>query len=261
MLQAVRMSPRPKPRPKGHLSEIFASLQGEGAYAGRRHLFVRFAGCDLRCRYCDTPDSLSRVSRCRVEYPGGELEELDNPIGPERLALVVSRFRAEDPTIEMISATGGEPMLQHSFIERWLTESAPMLPVMLETHAMATRGLAGLLSHLAVVSADIKLPSNSGEQGWSAHREFLAGCARSGVDLYVKVPVDDGTALEEIRRAAAIVAEVAPRATIFVQPITDPQTGQWRLNPARVGTVLAAVAAEQNRVAFRPQLHKLVGIR
>jgi organic radical activating enzyme len=252
----------PRERPGvGHLSEIFVSFQGEGAYAGDRHLFVRFAGCDLRCRYCDTPESLVRVPRCRVEYPDGEREVLDNPLDPAELARVVARFRIEDPTIAMIAATGGEPMLQHAFIERWLVETPPGLPVLLETHAMATRGLAGLLPHLSAVSADIKLPSNSGEQGWSAHRAFLETCARSDVGLYVKMPVDDGTALDEVRRGAALVAQAAPRAVLFVQPITDPTTGRWRLGSSRLGAVLAATAVHDGRLAFRPQLHKLVGIR
>ena len=46
----------------GYLSEIFVSFQGEGAHVGYRHLFVRLAGCNLRCRYCDTPDSRERTT-------------------------------------------------------------------------------------------------------------------------------------------------------------------------------------------------------
>lgn len=37
------------------ISEIFASIQGEGQYTGTPSIFVRASGCNLRCHFCDTP--------------------------------------------------------------------------------------------------------------------------------------------------------------------------------------------------------------
>lgn len=37
------------------INEIFKSIQGETSYAGLPCIFIRITGCNLRCRYCDTP--------------------------------------------------------------------------------------------------------------------------------------------------------------------------------------------------------------
>ena len=64
----------------GYLSEVFVSFQGEGAHIGRRHLFVRLAGCNLRCSYCDTPDSLERTTAYTVYASGGVPTRHANPV-------------------------------------------------------------------------------------------------------------------------------------------------------------------------------------
>jgi 7-carboxy-7-deazaguanine synthase len=249
--------------PTGNLSEIFASRQGEGTYCGDQHLFVRFAGCNIRCSYCDTPESLVRVATCHVDYPSGRHETHDNPLDVATLVSITERFVREDPSIKMISLTGGEPMVQAAFIAAWLDTAPPAVSLMLETAATISRGLDAILPHLRVVSADVKLPSSSGEAPfWEQHREFLARCAEvQGLDLYVKMPIDDATSEEDVRRGARMVGEVAPGARLFMQPVTDPDDGSWQLGSARMGALLAAAAAECPDTALRPQVHKLLGVR
>ena len=71
------------------LVELFESLQGEGRNAGRPCVFVRFAGCNLSCPWCDT-DVVEKFSL--------PLDELVAEIG---------RFRPKSVVL-----TGGEPTLQ-----------------------------------------------------------------------------------------------------------------------------------------------------
>lgn len=74
--------------------ELFQSLQGEGANSGRLMIFIRLAGCNLNCAFCDT--SFDRVG---MEWsPEQLLEE------------IVRRY----PTCKNILWTGGEPTLQLS---------------------------------------------------------------------------------------------------------------------------------------------------
>src|SRR5205085_1378757 len=137
-------------------------------------------------------DSLVRVPVCTVDYPRGEHVDLDNPISRDDLAAIIERCCLEDPSIAMIAITGGEPMVQSAFLASWLAESPPPVPCLLETNAMLVPGLAAVLPGISLVSADVKLPSNTGEpELWSRHRAFLETCR--GTELYVKMPVDAGT--------------------------------------------------------------------
>jgi len=246
--------------PVAYLSEIFASWQGEGARVGQRHLFVRFAGCNIRCRWCDTPDSLTRVRFCRVDYPDGRSETFSNPLALQTLAEIVRECCRLDPSIAMIAITGGEPMVQAVFLSRWFAQAPPPVACLLETNALVVQGLAAVLPGIEVVSADVKLPSNTGEQDpWDRHRTFFELCRNS--EMYVKMPVDQQTSSDEVARAAEMIAATAPRATLFVQPITEADAPGWRIDQQRLAQ-LAAIASQFVRdTRVLPQVHKLVGIR
>ena len=244
----------------GYVSEMFVSYQGEGSRVGEKHLFVRFAGCNLRCRYCDTPASLVRVPSCEISYPRGEEHSFLNPLAIADLAGIVDRFFVEDPSIARVSLTGGEPMLQQRFIAAWLKAAPPPVGCLLETSATVAGGLDELLPHIETVSADIKLPSNSGEQPlWQQHRQFFAKCGRA--DVYIKMPVSDDTADEQVRAGARLAQEMIPGAAFYLQPITDPDDGTWRVGPSRLLALLAAAAGETPRPMLLPQMHKLLAIR
>ena len=71
--------------------EIYASIQGESTHAGRPCAFVRLAGCDLRCEWCDTP----------YAFTGGTKMTIDEVVA------AVDALR-----LGLVEITGGEPMLQ-----------------------------------------------------------------------------------------------------------------------------------------------------
>ena len=73
------------------LTEVFLSLQGETSRAGLPTVFIRLAGCPLRCRWCDTTYS----------FQGGETVTLD--------ALLA---RVAEFGVPTVCVTGGEPLAQ-----------------------------------------------------------------------------------------------------------------------------------------------------
>jgi len=118
------------------VNEVFRSIQGESSYAGWPCVFVRLAGCNLRCTYCDT----------RYAYADGEF------LGVEA---VVRRVRAyETPLVEV---TGGEPLLQNEtpdLVEQLLREG---LTVLLETNG--SRDISEVSSRCVRI-VDFKCPSS-----------------------------------------------------------------------------------------------------
>jgi 7-carboxy-7-deazaguanine synthase len=75
-----------------HLIELYKSVQGESSFAGLPCIFVRLAGCNLRCAWCDS----------EYTFTGGKPFTLDE---------VEQQIKALAPCT-LIEFTGGEPMLQ-----------------------------------------------------------------------------------------------------------------------------------------------------
>jgi organic radical activating enzyme len=242
---------------QGFLSEIFVSFQGEGIHAGRRQLFIRLAGCNLRCGYCDTPDSLERVPRYRVYAHDGSSREADNPVSPSAaLATVLPLLDGE--AIDGVAITGGEPLMQAGFLAELLADARLPRPRLLETNGMLPEPLAEVLPVVDVVSMDIKLPSNSGERAfWEAHARFLA---LAGDKAYVKVLIDAGTDLAEVDRAAALVSDHSPHTSLFLQPITD-AAGRIDLDAAALARFFTAARRRHPDVRLLPQAHKMLAIQ
>jgi organic radical activating enzyme len=244
----------------GYLSEVFVSFQGEGSHAGRRQLFVRFAGCPLRCRYCDTPESLVPTAECRVLGPDGE-QRRANPWRVAELAATVATLIETAPPLHALAVTGGEPLAQVDFLATWLAESPPPLPVLLETAGVLPARLARVLPHVRIVSLDFKCPSNTGERArWDEHAACLGAAVGAGCEVYVKMPVDEGTAADEVERGARLVAELAPGTTLFLTPLTEPASPRLTIGTADLERLHAVASRHLADVRVLPQLHKVLDI-
>ena len=248
------------PSGAANVSELFVSFQGEGVHAGRRQVFVRFAGCPLRCRWCDTPDSLLPVAECRVLGADGE-RRLANPFSAEALEAEVGALRASSPPLHAMAVTGGEPLAQVEFLVAWLQDRRDDLPVLLETAGILPSRLERVLPYVAIVSLDFKCPSNTGERArWDEHEACLRLAVAAGRDVYVKMPVDEATDPEEVEQGARLAAAAGPGAPLFLTPLTAPEGTALQIGASTLERLHALASRHHADVRVLPQLHKVLGI-
>ncbi len=252
------------PTPTAALVEIFSAIQGEGLNVGTRQLFVRFGGCDLRCRFCDSAHTWHTQATCKIEVTPGQrdFEVYPNPVEISQLITWVKR-QAVVNLHDSLSLTGGEPLLHADFLADFLRQlrTAVQIPVYLETGGHRPDDLHKLLPYLDMVGMDLKLPSVSGETHWEAHEAFLKLCNQPGVTVFCKLITSRDTTEADLNQAAALVARVNPNIPLFLQPVT-PLTDKGQPTPPTPQQVLdwqAKLKQQLTSVRVIPQTHKMIG--
>ena len=189
---------------KAKIFEIFHSIQGEGKYTGVKQVFVRFFGCNLRCRWCDTPQALGGPEARFQEYSVDEILREVQELWPQ--------------DAHSVSLTGGEPLVHAGFLKELLPAlQARGQKVYLETNGVLFQELAQVIDHVDIVCMDFKLPSSAGTRSyWKEHEVFLKVSRRK--EVFVKAVVCCRTILEDIVTAVELLARLDPRVLLVLQP-------------------------------------------
>lgn len=176
-------------------SQIFTSIQGEGILVGLPQVFVRFAQCNLKCRFCDT--SLS---------PRFFLT-------PIELTEKVRKYSSFD----WVALTGGEPLLFTSFLQEFLPRIKRK--TYLETNGTLPGEFKKIVRLVNFISLDFKLPSATGLKDYfREHQEFLSlSQQKKG---YVKIIVTPQTNEEDFKKALRIMKEAKSSFPLVLQPAT-----------------------------------------
>ncbi|MDD6768470.1 MAG: radical SAM protein [Coriobacteriaceae bacterium] len=213
------------------VAERFVSINGEGPRAGRFAAFVRFAGCNLSCSYCDTRWA------CQ---PGCPVEQLS--------CAQIARWVLEQG-VPCATLTGGEPLLQPLLPElaRILLEQGSCT-VEIETNgACSVEPLCALRAahpgRLAL-TLDCKLPSSGMAQHMLEGNYALLGEA----DCVKFVAGSE----EDLVEAARVMREhgLLQRCPVYVSPVFG------QIEPADIVGFLQREGLTGARVQL--QLHKLI---
>ncbi|HUX07581.1 MAG TPA: radical SAM protein [Acidobacteriota bacterium] len=206
---------------KLRIAEIFKSIQGEGTRAGLPCAFVRLAGCNLRCSYCDTDYAQDAQS-------GSEM-------GVDEVAAQVRDFG-----LPLVQITGGEPLLQPAcaeLIDILLEDGATVL---LETNGSQD---ISVVDPRVIKIIDLKCPA-SGESGTIRRENIEQLHLNDEVKFVVSNRGDYEWAREVILRE-----RLAEKCTILLSPASG------ELEPRK----LAEWMLRDRLVArLQLQLHKII---
>jgi 7-carboxy-7-deazaguanine synthase len=202
------------------VNEIFNSIQGESLYAGLPCTFIRLAGCNLRCSYCDT----------KYAYEEGKSFEAPD------IMKKISSYKCR-----MVEITGGEPLLQ--------TETPHLITKLLECGykvLLETNGTidTGLIDERCVKIIDIKCPG-SGESG----KNNFDNLKRLHLQDQIKFVITGRDDYEYAKDIIKLIPEWFLMENILISPV------QGKINFAELAKWILEDGLD---VRFHVQLHKII---
>ncbi len=209
-----------------NIIEIFTSIQGEGIYAGQPSVFVRLAGCDRKCLWCDTAFAQdSRSGReVSVERLFTELLEKDVP---------------------NIVVTGGEPLLNGELPELLAKLCEAKKRVTLETSCPFYVELPQVL-----VSMSPKLSGSRADGSPIAMKELDAiGRYVESYEYQIKFVVGEYKDVQEAEEVLEHLGRGVDRARVLLMPQARKREEYLALAPQ------IAEWAIETGLRFGPRLH------
>lgn len=218
------------------INEIFPSIQGEGPVVGYKQLFIRFCSCNLNCNYCDT------------EFSNGKAytsEKLYNEI--------INNYNLK--TFHSISLTGGEPLLSVGFLKEFLPFIHGETKIYLETNATLSESLNIIKENIDIISADIKLPSSTGNDTFKLHRKFFENCA--GIKTFAKIVFDENITDEEILNCTNLGKDFGIQLVLQPKMVND----KMSVTSDFCNEILNKFTDIYPDTRLIPQVHKFLNVR
>ena len=201
--------------------EIFDSIDGEGIFTGALATFIRLAGCNLRCRYCDTTYSFTGGEEMTVDEIVAEVERINNA---------------------HVTLTGGEPLIHKDVDELVKSLCKKGYVVNIETNGsvdVEPYQWAG-----SVITMDYKTPSSRENSKMDIAR---INTLRAQDVLKIVCNEQD---LDDVKD---LLREVTSKAQVFISPIFE------EIDPKRLVSFAKELRDEHIcDVRVQIQLHKII---
>ena len=205
----------------------FISINGEGRRCGQLATFIRFAGCNLNCGYCDTAWANDR----KVAF---------DPMTAEEVYAYIKETQVTNVTL-----TGGEPLLQQDMGELLeLLSQDPELYVEIETNGSVLLSKFSDLENPPSFTMDYKLPS-SGMERMMALENFDHLTEKDTVKFV-------SGSMEDLEKARELINKykLTEKTSIFISPV---------FGDIELESIVDFMKDNQmNGVNMQVQLHKII---
>jgi 7-carboxy-7-deazaguanine synthase len=215
-----------------NVSEIFLSIQGEGRHTGAVSAFIRLAGCDLRCRWCDT--------KYAWHQDQGQSLTID------QIVKQLCSYNCSD-----IVVTGGEPLLSPE-LDKLLDTLAPTGKyITLETSATQYRPIKCDLVSISPKLSDSTPTDNSTIARTHEHNRLNITAIQSFIDQHdyqLKFVLNSIDQLPEIEEILSQLTSIE-KNKIMLMPQAETKKEYRQIAPA-----IAQICIDNN-YRFCPRLH------
>lgn len=233
------------------LSEIFTSIEGEGILFGTKTMFVRMAGCPLKCHWCDTPYALPMESG--EQY---SIEQAKDLIAKNLL-----------PNTYKVNFTGGEPLAQHeAVIELARFARAMGLRTYLESACYDSARFEKVLPEIDICKIEFKLRDACAvdNKAYDTLLENALEClglsVGSGKVTFVKIVVTNSSDLAEFENLVKRIFSLT-KASDIAGFIIQPSNKIDEPTLEKLFGFYDAVYPHYSEIRVVPQMHKAIGVR
>lgn len=243
---------RTENKARARVSEIFTSIEGEGIFVGKKTLFIRFSGCHLKCRWCDTKYALPLDSG--TDYQIDEIKDL-----------IIKELR---PFTYKVNFTGGEPLLQTEAVIELadFIKKQTNLKTYMESSCFDSELFSKVLPYIDICKIEFKTDDSNVVEDEEYDNLLLneIRCLELAVEsnkaTYIKIVVTNSTNLESFKNLVYKISKRIKPSDILGF-IIQPSFGIDQPTVNKLLDTYDIVEPMFPEVRIIPQLHKEIGAR
>jgi organic radical activating enzyme len=243
---------RTENKARARVSEIFTSIEGEGIFVGKKTLFIRFSGCHLKCRWCDTKYALQLDSG--TDYQIDEIKDL-----------IIKELQ---PFTYKVNFTGGEPLLQTEAVIELadFVKKQTNVKTYMESSCFDSELFSKVLPYIDICKIEFKTDDSKVVEDEEYDNlilneiKCLELAVQSNKATYIKIVVTNSTNLESFKNLVYNISKKIKPSDILGL-IIQPSFGIDQPTVNKLLDTYDIVQPMFPEVRIIPQLHKEIGAK